>query len=79
MLILIRMGELLDPHQHQHVGFTALFFRDLVGHKVDLAMVKRNPICRIDKVDIVRTNKSLFSTLVNNVFLVASQDGPYNQ
>ena len=27
--------------------------RDLVGHRVDLDMVKRNPICRIDKVIIV--------------------------
>ena len=23
--------------------------RDLVGHKVDLKMVKENPICRLDK------------------------------
>ena len=23
--------------------------RDLVGHKIDLEMIQRNPICRLDK------------------------------
>jgi hypothetical protein len=74
-----RIGEMLSLHYINvfrfnptpTFRFNCFVVRDLVGHKVDLAMVKRNPICRIDKVDIVRTNKSWSSSQQRFV----SQDG----